>query len=100
MNLETAVVVTASTAHVLKEEANPDDPTTLYGRSIWPSEYGFFVYIGLDNPDDSWPNLDDYPDEPSEGLLAVIALARASGATWLRLDQDGPVLDNIPSYDW
>lgn len=100
MNLEISRVMVASTVHVRHDEANPDDVTALYGRNIWTCEYGLMIHVAISEEEEAWPNLEDYGDEPSEGLTALVALCLANDVQWLRLDRDGPEIENIPTYEW
>ena len=36
----------------------------------------------------------------SEGLRLLILFALSNGCSWLKLDSDGPVYDDLPLYDW
>lgn len=36
----------------------------------------------------------------SEGLKLLILFALSNGCSWLKLDSDGPIYDDLPHYDW
>ncbi len=101
MNLEIMQVLVVSTGHVTKEEAQLFDsavigamvelPGNMSSPMIW--EYGWMFYIG---------SLGDgvTTEDMSAGLAAVIELAWKEKLEWVRFDSDGPVLNNIPTYEW
>ncbi len=100
MALEIMQVLVASSSHVSKEEAqlfdefnNIDDrlPESIGALLRW--DYGWIFYIGGPNDCGDLTNL-------SPGLAGVIQLAWNEKLEWVRLDADGPVLENIPTYDW
>lgn len=83
-----------STAHVSRETA--DDFENPVGMGTLPifyekREYGWFVVVSKDVETDK-----DYPAD----IVEVLAYARARGCTWIMLDQDGPVIDGLRTWEW
>jgi hypothetical protein len=55
-------------------------------------DYGWLIHL-VDAIPESVPGI-------SEGLAAVVRLARAHGLHYIRLDSEGPVLEGVPTYEW
>lgn len=87
-------VLTLSTAHLTKATGDlmSDEPERL-AMTIWNAEYGWFLYAGAANP---LPDRYVIPDD----LAACMALATREGCTWLRLDRDGDLVEELPEYEW
>jgi len=104
MNLEIMQVLVVSCAHITEEESKlfeaaaletTGHSVTLPGNLSSPMtwQYGWMFYIGDRGDSVTTEGL-------SPGMAAVIELAWNNKIEWVRFDTDGPVLDNIPSYDW
>ena len=102
MQLEIEKMLVMSTWHLREEVAemlpdtHEDEPSTVEQAHWWPSftrAEGWMFYVP--------PNREDmrYIDAPEE-LKTIIALARANGCTWVMLDRDGPVVDELPHWEW
>jgi len=100
MSLEIMQVLVASTGHVTEAEAQlfdrcddtgEDLPGNMSSPMRW--QYGWMFYIGERGDSVITEGL-------SPGLAAVFELAWKEKIEWVRFDSDGPVLDNIPTYDW
>ena len=62
-------------------------------------EYGWFVVV----PERPYGELGDYVEDPAacpEDLKRVLAYARAEGCEWLCFDMSGPVMADLPTFDW
>lgn len=82
-----------STAHLnpesveaLERHVEPDSPITVIGES----EYGWIVYV-------SEPDL---VKEMPAVLAAILEDARRHGCDYVRFDRDGPVEDDLPTFEW
>lgn len=60
-------------------------------------DYDYGAMIGVSTDRDYWPKRldEDYPE-----LHALYALAHSLGCSWLNLDCDGPVHENLPTFEW
>lgn len=100
--LEIRKVLGLSTAHVTEETCN------LLGRepeennlclSVYPFEYGFFVFVGgLKIEDDKIVN-DGFPMDLPKDLEGCIKLALKNGCEWLQLDSDASETELLPTYE-
>lgn len=81
MTLEISKILTLSTAHITEATAK------LMEHHCRRDEYGFFMST-------------HYVRWPSEDLVEVLKFARANGCDYVNLDRDGPVVDELPVYDW
>lgn len=71
--------------------SDPADPYYM-GVTVYKlDDYSFMVCCAcmFDN---------DVPEDTPEDLLACMRLAHEHGCMWLRLDDDGKVLDCLPTY--
>ncbi len=86
-------VLVVSTAHVTKAEADQfgGGGHPLLAYLSW--EYGWQVHV---DP----LGVDCDPPEASQGMLDVFRAARDRGCTWVRFDQDAPLLDGAEHYTW
>lgn len=95
--IENMLVV--STAHITEKTANwlnelceiDQDILVLYPKS----NYGWFIYVNLDEPE----NLTENKDIP-EDLRTVLKLVVREKCCWLCLDRDGFEIDHIRTYEW
>lgn len=100
--LEIRKVLGLSTAHVTEETCN------LLGRepeennlclSVYPFEYGFFVFVGgLKIEDDKIVN-DGFPMDLPKDLEGCIKLALKNSCEWLQLDSDASETELLPTYE-
>ena len=88
MELEIERTLVASTAHIPYSTS-----TYLNDLDIFDVEYGYKVYV---------PEIDVieriYGDHPE--LCSLLKLALVNSCRWLLLDQDGPVYDKLPQFNW
>ena len=59
--------------------------------------YGMSVYLGSD---DSVILSDLAQVRISEGLKMLVLFAISNDCLWLKLDSDGPIYEEFPTYDW
>ena len=91
---ECHLMIVLSTAHVTDIEYEylhtKGRDADLNGAHVDPYYYGVHLIVG--DPDDGrWaPTCAD----------TILNYARNLGATHVRLDQDGPVIDALPTYEW
>jgi hypothetical protein len=86
----TMTIPVLSTAHITPVT---NDMLTAGGNPwILSAEYadGYFIYV----PDED-DQAENYPD-----LAAIFAWARKKEYTWVRLDNCGSDLDELPKYEW
>lgn len=98
MAYETHKILVASTAHITPEIAKAaDDPNTAWGpafvrNSIPYCQTGWMFYV----PMHGTPELRDTPTP----LINLFQVAINQGCQWLMLDSDGPLLDELPTFEW
>lgn len=85
--------ITEAMAGYLEQGTGPDDLV-----AFEKSDHGWFVVVSdadfpVDNEDDDW----NIAVHEFNGLLTY---ARARGCTWIMLDQDGPVVDGLKTWEW
>jgi hypothetical protein len=92
VNYEIDKVLVASTAHITKE-CSEFLSKGIVGNIVIDWDYGWFIWV-------------DTEDMYSDAMIAFPALinlmetATAKGCSWLRLDCDGPIYENLPTYEW
>lgn len=85
-----AKIMTISTAHIKSDTIlrSHNSNVIMFSKGM----YGWFVYV----PE---YNIREYGTYPNE-LLDVLDYAREEGCTWLLLDLDGPIINELPTYEW
>jgi len=85
MDLSTAHITKETDAY-LQEQALADvgPESIVYAKGRW----GYIVHIGEDTA--------SLPDD----LASLIKLCQSEGCSWLVLDADGPIVDDLPTWDW
>lgn len=76
--------ITEATDRLLQDEGDRN-PWTI----VAPYSEGAFVYVQPENMD----------GQPAE-FADIFAWARKHGHHWVRIDADGDVIEELPSYDW
>ena len=95
--LETPRMLVLSTSHVTRATSSNfdmqcDDVPTFYPKTYPDGEQvGWIIPI---DPTMPWSHM------VSADLVAIRALAELNGCTWIMLDRDGDVIDELPSFDW
>lgn len=89
---ESSAMVTISTAHITPKLAGHMETGEVMDGEIGipcyaKGDYGYFI-----------PITDYLPEHPI--LKDLFTYAKENHYDWLCLDQDGPVLDSLPTYDW
>jgi hypothetical protein len=85
MTLEITKMLVISTGHLTEDTCNNWQSGT---RFFDKGEWGFFANVG-----------DEDEDLPSD-LRSCMALARANECDWIMFDCDGPLLKELPYYEW
>lgn len=94
-------VLVLSTAHLSGPTALDDMQRD--ARCTWDiprvsaHEYGWLVFFG-GQPEDG--GAEDFVGPVPSELLEAIRLARAHGCSRIDFDQDGPLLESLPAFDW
>lgn len=90
----------ASTAHVTEEEmrqilaqAKADGPIPISAHH----EYGCWLYVYPDGASD--PNMVELA-RTMPNLHRLLRLAETHNCGYVALDQDGPVNDELPTFEW
>lgn len=96
MTIETRLIPVISTAHVTLEVNN----ALVAGDNDWVAcatlpEWGYFLYL------DDLEAFDDL-NSPPQCLNDIRDWLYNSNFTdgWVRLDCDGPIMPDLPTYDW
>jgi len=90
-------VADISTAHITKEDARLLHEMNSCGEA--PSYYELDEYGWLVNVDPAdWAPMKELGY--SNTFVALLMRAKMEGCSYLRLDRDGPVVDELPSFDW
>lgn len=92
-SMDIAKVLTISTAHIPESVAKMlgDEPrTNQLGLSVYPYEYGFWIYVPSYEVERTFP----------EPLDLCMRFAKENSCEWLRLDCDAELLENFPIFDW
>jgi hypothetical protein len=87
-------MICLSMGHVSKETAQDFEGPNEFGTMpifYEKREYGWFVYVSKEVETDK-----DYPAD----IVDLLAYARARGCGWIMLDQDGPVVDGLKTWEW
>lgn len=93
--LEFGKYIVLSTCHIpegLNEVLSSDGTTQ--------DEYGYWIYVPLDNYGEDEYGCDDGEDENYEFLNPLFDLARRCECHYIRLDSDGPIVDGLEVYSW
>lgn len=88
-------MVTISTAHITPEIAFDlmrEPKENNLGLSVYPKAgYGWMVYV---------PEYITENKKEDSSLWLALNYARQQHCDWLCLDSDGPIMDDLPTYDW
>lgn len=87
MTLEISKILTLSTAHISFQTASLLDQDALE-CSRRTDEYGYVINT-------YWAD-----HSLTQDLNQVLDFARDNGCDYVNLDRDGPVVDELPAYDW
>jgi len=94
IDFESHKIVVVSTAHISRKD-NELLRIADYGLSVYPLEYGYFVYL---SKDETAKSIDQ--NGYSSGFAKVYLEAAKSGAKYMQLDCDGPTYDEFETFDW
>lgn len=103
MEREIQKMLIVSTAHISKDDneilgtfGEPDGPMCLI---VDPYPYGYIVWIGTYSGDEEYPG--QIKDEGlSDEFISLMELAEQLGCEYLKLDRDGPIYDDLPTFEW
>lgn len=84
MPFEIHRTIMLSTAHLA-----PIELEQLEDHASMSSDDGWLLYTGRDINEKAAPS-----------LTAAVALARRERCVFIRFDSDGPLVDELPAYDW
>lgn len=94
--MEIQHVLVLSTAHLRKETAimfsSGEAPCGVIVDNL---QYGYLMYADLDPHADTDTDTDDAPE-----LIAIIALAKAHDCSHVRFDSYGPIVPELPTFEW
>ena len=103
---EVSKMLTLSTAHIQEKTASMLQGVThrhvAYLEAIvngvcppvYAKEgYGYFLFVDADS-------LEEYAETMPEDLYACCSYAKEQGCEWLCLDEDGPVMEGLKTYEW
>lgn len=81
-------IMTISVFHVKSDSILRASKTnlTVFSKGM----YGWFIYVPSYDPENVYP----------EELSNALTYARENGCTWLCLDSVGPVISELPTYEW
>ena len=92
--MEITKALCLSTAHVSPETIGLlEGGASSLPMTVWESQYGFFLPTLLADLDMFRPAI---PDD----LHVLMTLAEANGCEFLRLDADGPVVEDLKVYHY
>jgi hypothetical protein len=87
-SLEIDRMLTCCSSHVTQEDSEileiPNGELVSH-----PYEYGWLVWTG-----------NGFRPELSEAANKLLDFARKHGCEWLRIDGDGPTIDNLETFSW
>lgn len=89
---ELARMLVLSTEHMRPETAAAWVPACPWA-CFTKSDYGWFMYVSDD------PGITETSDVPLE-IRSALHVARRHGCGWIMWDNAGPILDELPRYDW
>ena len=90
--LEIARMLVLSTAHMSPRTAHhwmPHCSWSVFNKG----DYGWFMYVCDDT------GITEADGVPLE-IRSALHVARREGCHWIMWDRDGPVIDELPEYDW
>lgn len=90
-NLEITKMLTLSTTHINPKTCSFLDSENIDIPVYKKAEYGWFVFVDLDNED-----LANLPND----LREIINYTKSNNCEWLCLDRDASISDEIPVYEW
>jgi hypothetical protein len=87
---ETGTFMVFSTRHISKEDA---EQLTENPGLFAADEHQFWVWTGYAEDSPYLPAL-------SPTVKKLLTIAKAGHCTYIRLDGDGPVYEDLPQFDW
>ncbi|WP_103727305.1 hypothetical protein [Novosphingobium sp. HII-3] len=90
--MELAKMLVLSTSHMSPQTAQQWVPTCPWA-CFNKGGYGWFMYVCDDCA------ITEAEDVPLE-IRSAVHVAKREGCQWIMWDCDGPVLEELPEYDW
>lgn len=93
-----------STAHISYSISTYLEVFALNDESSWVviphRNYGWWVYVP--SQDEEWQRARQLFDSHIGGteFWELLNLASSLNCQWLRIDQDGPIVDSLPTFEW
>lgn len=99
--MEITKALCLSTVHISQESSRwLDRSHSDYGApfTVWEGEHGYFFpsYFATLEPEEAATTRARIPAD----IWAVMEKAHAADCAFVRLDSDGPTVDDLPEYDW
>lgn len=92
--MEIEKMMTLSTIHITESTSKYLDREDRAELVVYPkSEYGWFIYLGLDSLKDELLLI-------PKDLVEIIQFAIKNDCMWLCLDCDGDEEESLPIYEW
>lgn len=99
---ETFSCADISTAHTTRKDddllrryaSDPNNPLVVY-----PFPYGYWICVPGEN-DVRLSEIEMLSFGYSSNLIALIILAQSEGVSWIKLDRDGRIYENLERFDW
>lgn len=92
--MEFTKMLTLSTGHIQESTAKFLDNEERQDLVVYQKEtYGWFIYLKTEHIQEELKRI---PEE----LAKLIVLAKENDCSWLCLDCDGEVEEELPSFDW
>jgi len=92
-------VLVLSTGHVTLEDSHRLDLKDRANVIVHDYEHGWYIWVGSDEPFS-----DQLLRARAEGYSAafcnLMTLAHSLGCSYLKLDCDGPLREDLPKFDW
>ena len=65
-------------------------------------DYGFRVYVPVDYTDEDFQAVVNSARKEglSDSFCTIFQIARATNSNWLKLDCDGSIYKQLPTFDW
>lgn len=87
-----------STCHITREVSKYDNDDACFDGIVWePVNYGYFIRYWTPATDEE---REEHWEMWPECIRSVIKVAENLRCNRVLLDQDGPEIADIPTYDW
>lgn len=103
MEREIQKMLVVSTAHISKDDnfilstfGDAGGPTCLV---VDQYPYGYIVWVGSYSSDEDYP-VQIVNEGMSKEFIALMELAEQLDCEYLKVDADGPIYDDLPTFEW